>query len=288
MNGYQPCLLGATTDEMLLHLMERYDAMVRNARGQVIPILQATYAGKQADIDAGQLRAATFDAEVAADAIYTLVCIAKGRFEAAQVSTLDEVPLESLTPQEVIRQSYWPQHLYFSDPYFGFPIRDAILDGGKEKRELRLAMGSDGGKGVEETVHGFGLGTGCRMTFALPAGVFQEFTCVVGRHADLGQDGKAVFKILADDKLVFDGGVLGVDFEAQFVRLSIESATTLTIVSESRNTERGHNYLVIGNPILHRTQDAGRLADMSRAPIANPSPPPSSEMLAKPVARKTE
>ena len=38
--GYQPQLLGTTSEEAIMNLIERYNTMVRNARSQVIPILQ--------------------------------------------------------------------------------------------------------------------------------------------------------------------------------------------------------------------------------------------------------
>src|ERR1700728_3741453 len=115
-----------------MHLIERYYAMVRNARSQVIPILQGVYRGAQDEIDTGQSRAATIDAQVVADTLYSMLCIAKGRFDPQETARLAVVNVSSLTPVEVIHQSYFPQYSMFSDPYHGFPLRDGILAADKQ------------------------------------------------------------------------------------------------------------------------------------------------------------
>jgi hypothetical protein len=157
--GYQPRLLGTTPEEATFHLVERLHFAVRNARAQVIPILQGVFADDAAAKDAGRRRAATVDAQVAADALHTIVCIAKGKFDAAEKERLETVELTALTPLEVIAQAYFPQNTFFSNPFFGYPTQDGILKDGAAKVPLVLRVMEDGATAERTFAHGLGLGT---------------------------------------------------------------------------------------------------------------------------------
>jgi len=271
--GYRPRLLGTTSEEAVMSLIERYNAMVRNARSQVIPILHGVYRGAQDEIDAGQRHAATMDAQVVADALYTMLCIAKERFDPEETARLAVLDVSSLTPVEVIHQSYFPQYALFSDPYFGFPVRNGILDHEKQNRALALNVAKDGNVSAQEFKLGLGLGTGCRVTYALPRKVYDRFDCFVGLHASLGQEGKMAFRVYADGKATFDSGEMRGDSPAQKVDLPVWGVQELSIVTESRNTTRGHNYAVIAEPTLHKATDPERLNQAKEA--AAPEPPPA-------------
>ncbi|MDZ4289401.1 MAG: NPCBM/NEW2 domain-containing protein [Prosthecobacter sp.] len=285
--GYRPQLLGTTSDEAVMNLIERYNAMVRNARSQVIPILQGVYRSARNEIDAAQMRAATVDAEVVADALYTILCIAKGRFDPEEVVRLAVVDVSALTPVEVIHQSYFPQHSYFSDPYFGFPLRDGILDEAKQKQPLVLKVAKDGNVSAQEFKHGWGLGTGCRVTYALPGKVHDQFDCWVGLHAALGKEGKVAFRVFADGIAIFESEVMTGESPAQKVSLPVWGVKELSIVTESRNTTRGHNYAVIADPTLRKTSDPQKLKEARDTAPAEP-PPLSAEALKNPNKAKVE
>jgi hypothetical protein len=270
--GYRPQLLGTTSEEAVMNLIERYNAMVRNARSQVIPILQGVYRGAQNEIDAGQLRAATMDAYVVADALYTMLCIAKGRFEPEEMARLAVVDVSSLTPVEVIHQSYFPQHSFFSDPYSGFPVRNGILAGGKQKERLVLNVPKDGNVSSRDFKHGLGLGTGCRVTYALPGKVYDQFDCLVGLHASLGTEGRVVFRVYADGVVVFESGEMTGESPAQKVSLPVWSVQEISIATESRNKTRRHNYAVIAEPTLRKATDPQKLEEIKNAVIAEPEP----------------
>jgi hypothetical protein len=257
-------------DEAVMNLIERYNAMVRNARAQVVPILNGVYRNAQAEVDAGQLRAATVDAQVVADALYTILCIAKGRFDADEAARLALADLSALTPVEVIHQSYFPQHSFFSDPYYGFPLRDGILGLDKQKQPLVLNLARDGKLAPLQFEHGLGLGTGCRITYALPNQVYDKFECVVGLHASLGKEGHVLFRVLADGVPVFESGELTGESPAQAVALPIWGVQEIALVTESRSKTRGHNYAVIAEPTLHKTTDPQKLSE--RKPTVFPEP----------------
>jgi hypothetical protein len=282
-SDYRPQLLGTTSGEAVMHLIERYDAMVRNARSQVMPILQGVYRGAQAEIDAGQLRAATMDAYVVADTLYTMLCIAKGRFDPKELAQLAIVDVSSLTPAEVIHQSYFPQHSYFSDPYFGFPVRDAILAEGKQKQSLLLGVATDGAVVSREFEHGLGLGTGCRVTYALSNRVYDRFDCRVGLHASLGKQGRVVFRVYADGKEVFESGEMTGESPAQQVRLPIWGVHELAIATQSRSKVRGHNYAVIAEPTLRKAVDPQKLQEAAESAIAEATP--DKAVMPQPVSK---
>ena len=270
--GYKPRLLGTSPDEVILHLMERYNAMVRNARSQVMPILQGVFSRNQEAINAGQLRAATMDAEVAADVLHTVLCIARERFEPGEVEQLAETPLSSLTPVEVINQSYFPQHTYYSDPYYGFPVRDGILSADRQRQPLSLQVEENGSTATREFSLGLGLGTGCRLTYALPPALCDSFEMYAGLHPVLGVQGKAAIKVLGDGRLLYDSGVLTGESPAKHINVSIWGVKELVIVTEGRNTVKGHNYVVLGAPLLRRTTDSGKLSQMQKLEPPLPLP----------------
>jgi hypothetical protein len=287
--GYRPQLLGTSPEEVVSHLMERYNAMVRNARAQIIPILQGTFRGVQEEVAAGQMRAATMDAQVVADALYSMLCIAKDRFEAEEVAKLERIDLSSLTPNEVICQSYFPQHTYFSDPYFGPPLKNGILDAEKKHHTLVLNVAKEAGGAVAayEVKQGLGLGTGCKLTYALPNNVYDQFDCLVGLHATLGKEGKVAFKVLADGKQIFESVVISGETPAQKVNLPIWGVKELVILTEGRSKVRGHSFAILAEPTLNKTKDAQKLQEAKTAMSAELAAP-TPEQIKTPNRVKTE
>ena len=73
--GYQPALLGTTVNEASWRLMHRLHDGILNARTTTVPIIQALYAEDKEAVVKHQLRAATVDAEVVADALFTILCL---------------------------------------------------------------------------------------------------------------------------------------------------------------------------------------------------------------------
>ena len=257
--GYRPQLLGTTPEEAVSNLVERLNAEIRNARSQLIPILQGVFKDAQEEIDRGRLRAATMDAQVAADALHTIISIAKARFEPEEKARLENVDVTTLTPLEVISQSYFPQNSYFSNPYFGYPVRDGIMEEGKTKRALLLKVAEGGVAKAQQFEHGLGLGTSSRLTYVLPPKVYDRFECWVGLHASLGKDGLMSFRIYADGEAVFDSGVMTGEDPARKVSLPIWRVSQLSIETQSRDAKAGTNYGVIGAPLLRKAQGPPKL-----------------------------
>lgn len=258
--GYKPQLLGTTPQEATLHLTERLHFAVRNARAQVIPILQGVFANDAAATDAGRRRAATVDAEVAADALYTILCIAQAKFDDAEKAKLETVNMVALTPLEVIAQAYFPQNTFFSNPFFGYPTPNGILKDGTEKRPLVLNVMDDGAVTERTFARGLGLGTHSRVSYALPAKVYDRFECRVGLHAPLGAEGSVAFRIYADDEAVFDSGVMTGADASRKVTLPIWRVRVLSFDVEARGTPApGKNYAVIAEPVLFKAKAPPKL-----------------------------
>lgn len=252
LEAYRPQLLGTSSAEAVFNLIERLNAMVRNARAQVIPIVQGLVTGNDSEVETGRRRAAIMDAQVASDALYTLVSIATERFERQETSNLDIRDVSSLTPLEVVKQSYFSQFGWFSDPYFGVPVRNALLENGEVRRPLALKLCPD--CKVTEFARGIGLGTHSRLTYALPEKVYDRFECLVGLHPTLGQKGKVVFRFYADGAAVFYSGLMTGEDPAQKVNLPMWDVNEISISVETANNERGHNYAVIAQPTLFKSK----------------------------------
>jgi hypothetical protein len=253
--GYRPQLLGTTPQEATLHLTERLHFAVRNARAQVIPILQGVFADDAAAKDAGRRRAATVDAQVAADALYTIVCIAQAKFDDGEKAKLETVDMGALTPLEVIAQAYFPQNTFFSNPFFGYPTADGILKDGTERRPLALKVMDDGTVAERTFARGLGLGTHSRVSYALPANVYDRFECRVGLHAPLGAEGSVAFRVYADGEAVFDSGVMTGADASRKITLPIWRVHELSLDVEARGTPApGKNYAVIAEPTLFKAK----------------------------------
>jgi hypothetical protein len=258
--GYHPRLLGTTAPEAITHLVERLHAEIRNARSQLIPILQGVFAGDQAAIDAARLRAATFDAQVAADAVFTLLCIAQHRFDPADVAALEAVSLVDLTPLEVIAQSYFPQNTFFSNPYFGYPTADGILSDGKDKQPLVLRALENGAAVEKKFARGFGVGTHTRLSFALPEKIYDRFECTLGLHPTLGTAGSVAFRIYADGEPVFESGIITGTDPARPVSLPIWRVRELSIEVEARGQQTpASNYAIVGAPVISKAKGPPKL-----------------------------
>ncbi len=258
--GYQPRLLGTSPEEATFHLVERLHFAIRNARAQVIPILHGMFAKDSAAMDAGRRRAATVDAQISADALHTILCIAKNRFTDAERAKLDSVDVAALTPQEMIAQSYYPQNTFYSNPFFGYPTTDGILKNGTEKIPLVLRV-MENGATVEQTfARGLGLGTHSRVSYALPAKTYDRFECRVGLHASLGAEGSVAFRIYADGEAVFDSGIMTGADASRKITLPIWRVRELSIDVEARGTPApGKNYAVIAEPILSKAKAPPKL-----------------------------
>ncbi len=245
-----PQLLGDSVAEAAFRLLHRANQATLTARGQVAAIIQALYAGDGEAVTAAQLRAATLDAELVADALYTLFCLATDRPDEAATAALRTFDLAAAIPLEA-PQLYLPQAAFFSAPYWGFARSGVALEVGTRPVPLKLRVAADGTV-VERTLTA-GLGTGTRsiLTYLVPPGVYTRFTALAGLHADLGRTGHVKLEVLGDGRPLAAVELTG-DQPAHAFDCPLDQVTRVQLVATSRGGDGQGNHVVWGEPCLRK------------------------------------
>jgi hypothetical protein len=238
--GYQPRQLGSTVDEAAWRLLHRVHEGIINARSTTVPIIQALYAGEPEQVKTQQLRAATLDARIVADALHTCLCLGAQRLEpqpAADIASYWPLEAESL---------YWPQKQFFSQPHWGHPQVNACLADGRTSHPLSLLR--DGAPYTPSS--GISVGIGKPVSYLLPKGSFRRFTVSVGLHAELGKTGRVEFRLLVDDKLSKSVILNGTD-SAEAWDCNITGASRIQLSCENRGLQGKAAYAIWAEPRLH-------------------------------------
>ena len=116
---------------------------------------------------------------VVADAMHTLLCLARKQFGADAGAALQDFDLSSATPLEA-KNLFLPQSAFFSKPYWGFATRGVILRDGKEAVPLKLRIREADRIVEKEFPAGMGTGTRSSLTYLVPPGVFHHFEVWAG------------------------------------------------------------------------------------------------------------
>jgi hypothetical protein len=244
-----PRLLGTSVDEAAFNLLRRAQGATINARSQVIPIIQALYAGDTNAVNAGQLKAATLDAAVVADALHTVCCLGQQKFIAEPA--LAAIDLSALFPLQA-PDLYFPQPSFFSKPYWGHATPGVILRNGTEPVPLQLQVLEQGQVATKTFDSGIGTGTRSVLTYLIPANVYARFTAQVGLQAELGKCGNVTFEVSGNDKpLVRIGPVTGGQ-PAQTLDVALAGVTNLQLTVTSASGDGTGNYAVWANPRLQK------------------------------------
>lgn len=243
--GYQPRLLGTTLEEAAWRILHRVHEGILNARSTTVPIMQALYAGDGAAVKAAQMKAATVDAQITADAMHTILCLGAERFEPEAERALAQVPIGDFWPLEA-ESLYYPQKQFFSSPNWGFPRSGVILAEGKKALPLKLRLA--GQEPPQEFSHGVSAGMGKSLTFLLPRGIYQRFTVLGGLHPELGAKGKVEFTITGDGQPLASATVSGADPAHSFT-CEIGSIAELQLTLTSRG-EAKSQYAIWAEPVL--------------------------------------
>jgi len=242
--GYKPTLLGTTVNEASWRLMHRLHEGILNARTTTVPIIQALYAEDKEAVVKHQLRAATVDAQVVADALFTILCLGAQKFGDADQVTLKEVQIGALIPLEAA-SLYYPQSEFFSSPHWGHPRSGVILAGGNKAMPLKLRLET----GDKEFANGISAGMGKPLTFLLPKGVYARFTVLAGLHPELGAKGRVEFSIAGDGKPLASIILNGTD-PAKLIDCDITSVSQLQLKLTSRGLDPKSNYAIWAEPTL--------------------------------------
>ena len=246
--AYKPCLLGTTVDEAAWHLLHRVNDEIINARSTTIPIIQALYAGDKDAVVTHQLKAATFDAQVVADAFHTILCLGTQKIEVGDQVPLKSVAIGAFFPLEAVNL-YYPQAQFFSAPYWGHARSGVTLEDGKKAVPLKLRVEEKSGSLTENFSNGISVGMGKPLTFLLPKGVYHRFTALAGLHPDLGAKGRVEFALLGDGKPLASAIVNGTDPAHEF-DCDISGVTQLQLTATSRGLDAKSNYAIWAEPML--------------------------------------
>ena len=247
-DGYRPQLLGTTVDEAAWHLLHRVHEGIINARSTTIPIIQALYAQDKDAVVKHQLKAATMDARIVADAFHTILCLGSQRLDPSEQVPLKHVAIGTFLPLEAVNL-YYPQSQFFSSPYWGCPRSGVTLEDGKKAVSLKLSVDEKSGLITEPFTNGISVGMGKALTFLLPKGVYQSFTVLAGLHPELGAKGRVEFTVLGNGKPLASATVNGTD-PAHTFECDLRGITELQLTATSRGLDAKSNYAIWADPVL--------------------------------------
>lgn len=247
MSGYTPRLLGTSPAEASFHLYTRFCETVATNRFQILPILEAAYAGKKSEEEARWVSVHRNTICLLADVWHT--AIALSRTNLPPTAHLEKIDLAKVRPARRPR--------FLSSPYKFTPfVGGFALDENRKPVPLVLEF-ADGSRQEYAT----GLGLGSHATFAfeyqLPAGVFRRLRGAAGLHADLGRSGHVRLEWRLNDKVLWEQEFGGKHLAEKF-DLDVSAGGWLVL--------RGHaltdvaladeNNLVLGEPVLERSPRA--------------------------------
>ncbi len=248
--GYQPTLLGTTVNEASWRLMHRVHEGILNARTTTIPIIQALYSEDQAVVEKHQLKAATLNAKIVADALYTILCLGTKKFEPKELAALKQVQIGAFFPLEA-ESLYYPQSQFFGKPYWGHPHSGFLLANGNRPMPLKLRIEGPKGTTNKEFTKGISAGMGRSLTFLLPENVYTKFTVFAGLHPELGAKGRVEFTIIGDDKPLESVIISGKE-PAAFIDCDVTGVSQLQLKLTPRGLAPKSNYAIWAEPILKR------------------------------------
>lgn len=245
---YRPKLLGVSVEEAAFNLLQRVQDSTIHARGQVIPIMQALYGKDQAAADAAQQKAGQFDAAVVADAVHTVLSLAREQFEPEAVAALRQVDLSARVPLEAPNLAM-PQSAFFGKPYWGHPTRGVCLREGKVPVPIRLKT-PDNALGDAPLEEAMAVGTRATLTYLVPSGVYERLEVWAGLHAELGAGGNVVFEIKGSDgKTLAKTQVLGGE-PARRLSVPLAGQSGTQLITTAGSADGASNYAVWGRPRL--------------------------------------
>ncbi|WP_170266870.1 NPCBM/NEW2 domain-containing protein [Brevifollis gellanilyticus] len=245
--GYQPRLLGTSIEEASWRLLHRVHEGIINARSTTLPIIQALYAGDDQAKLTQQLKAATKDAQIVADAMHTILCLGADKFDAEARKACDRASISTFWPIEAVHL-YYPQSHFFSSPYWGHACSDAVMEGGAKKLPIKLRVADAEEKTFTE---GIGTGMGKALTFHLPKSVYKRFIVLAGLQSGIGAKGRVEFTLLGDGKPLGSAIVNGGD-PAHAFECDVSTVSLLQLNAVNRGLDPKSNYAVWAEPVLRK------------------------------------
>ena len=249
---YRPKLLGASPSEAAFHLHRLMNQNIIQARGKVIPIIQAIYREDAPSADAENSVMAARAAQVAADALDSAFQIAYDQSDAAELAGLREFDISGLIALEATDLA-WRQPQSFRPT--GYPSSNIILN--RERQPLPLKLMTDqSGKRIEKTfATGIAAGTRksltgepCVLTYIVPENVYDRFEVTAGLHPGLAVDGAVVFQVKGNEKALFESGPRTRKDPAIDIRVPLKGIKEIQIIAFPDTKDTADNYVVWGEP----------------------------------------
>ncbi|WP_449071682.1 NPCBM/NEW2 domain-containing protein [Prosthecobacter sp.] len=248
--GYQPRLLGTTVEEAAWRMLHRVHEGIINARSTTLPIINALNAGDEEEKLKWQLKAATFDAQVVADAMHTILCLGAQKFEDKAQEQLRSVSIATFWPEEAL-SLYYPQTQFAGSPHWGHARVGVVMEGGNKPVPIRLRV-NENQQVVESTFkEGISPVMGKPLTWHLPKGIYKRFTVIAGLQAGIGDKGRVEFTLLGDGKPLDTLTLNGTDAAHAF-NCDITSISHLQLTTTGRGLDPKSNYAVWAQPVLRR------------------------------------
>lgn len=246
--GYQPRLLGTTVEEAAWRLLHRVHEGIINARSTTFPIINALNAGDEEEKLKWQLKAATFDAQVVADAVHTLLCLGAQKFESKEQEALRSTGIAAFWPEEAL-SLYYPQTHFAGSPNWGHARAGVVMEGGNKPVPIKLRVGEK--EQVMEKTFKDGISTvmGKPLSWHLPKGVYKRFTVLAGLQAGIGDKGRVEFTILGDGKPLGTATLNGTD-PAHAFDCDIAGVAQLQLITAGKGLDPKSNYAVWAEPVL--------------------------------------
>ncbi|WP_009958000.1 NPCBM/NEW2 domain-containing protein [Verrucomicrobium spinosum] len=248
--GYKPQLLGLSVEEASWRLLHRIHEGILNARQTTLPILQALYAKDPETVKTWQMKAAVVDAQVTADALYTVLCLAQERGEPAELTALRDVDIAGFFPIEAVNL-YYPQSQFAGSPNWGCARSGFLMEKGTRPVPLKLAAPAatrdNAPAETRELTRGISVVMGKTLTFPLPKNVYGRFTVLAGLHPELGARGRVEFTVLGDGKPLGSVTVNGTD-PAQLMTCDLTGISSLQLLAKGRGLDPKANYAIWGEP----------------------------------------
>jgi hypothetical protein len=247
-------LLGTSPSEVAFHMNDMMNSNIIEARGKVIPIIQAIYREDEKAALAENSIMARRSAGVSADVLHSAFCIAFGRFEIDTKNSLKTADISETVPQEAVYLA-WRQHNLFSPIFGGAPTSGIILDKQGQPVPLILKV-SAAGKLADRTIgRGIAVGTRqsltgepCVLSYIVPEDVYDRFEAVAGIHSQLGVDGAVILQVKGDGKLLYDSGPLERNDPARTVSVPLAGVKEIQLISFPARKASPDNFVVWGEP----------------------------------------
>ncbi|MEN6498021.1 MAG: NPCBM/NEW2 domain-containing protein [Thermoguttaceae bacterium] len=188
--AYRPQLLGGTIREAAALITREQRAVQRHAAGLIVPALLGRLEDDPKRLDAAIGATLNRTARFVADVLYTAGCLAQG--------SVDPGEAQSLSRQQLTRWIAEPVRTRASQPYY---VVSHLVGQSLDARRALHPLQLPGAQGPEPVAFGWGMGTPCRLEYALAlGGVYKRFTARVGLHPTAGPKGKVVFSVKLDGR----------------------------------------------------------------------------------------